>query len=57
MSEPSEITGLPLPQRATQPVGIPATLRVTVKPFFSRIPVRYFEVSNSCMPSSPNEYT
>ncbi len=53
MSEPSEITGLPSPQVATQAVGIPATPRSTLKPSFSRMPVRYFEVSNSWKPSSP----
>ena len=57
MSEPSEITGLPDPQVATNPVGIPATLRSTLKPFCSRIPVRYFTVSNSWKPGSPNEKT
>ncbi len=40
MSEPSAITGLPLPQVATHAVGMPATPRFTAKPFFSRIPVR-----------------
>ena len=37
---------------ATQAVGIPATPRSTWKPFFSRIAVRYLEVSNSWKPSS-----
>jgi hypothetical protein len=53
MSEPSEITGLPDPHVATHAVGTPAMPRVTLNPFFSRIPVRYFDVSSSCMPSSP----
>src|SRR5580692_7917095 len=52
-SLPSAITGLPLPQRATQAVGIPDTPRSTVKPFFSSTPVRYLEVSYSWKPSSP----
>ncbi len=52
-SLPSAITGLPLPQRATQAVGIPDTPRSTVNPFFSSTPVRYLEVSNSWNPSSP----
>jgi hypothetical protein len=36
-SEPSAMTGPPCPcvQRATQALGIPATPRSTVKPFFS----------------------
>ena len=45
MSLPSEITGLPEPQLATQAVGMPATPRWILKPSFSRIPVRYLEVS------------
>src|SRR5262249_9938147 len=53
MSEPREITGLPDPHVATHAVGTPANPRVTLKPFFSRMPVRYFDVSSSCMPSSP----
>src|SRR6185503_3610464 len=57
MSDPREMTGLPLPQRATQAVGMPATPRCTVNPFCSRMPARYFDVSVSCMPSSPNEKT
>lgn len=57
MSEPRAITGLPEPHVATHAVGIPAKPRWTVKPFFSSRPVRYFEVSNSCMPSSPKENT
>ncbi len=55
MSEPSEITGFaPAGERqtATQAVGMPAVPRVTVKPFFSRTPVRYFDVSSSWNPSS-----
>ena len=47
MSEPSEITGLPDPQVASQAVGMPATPRSILKPSFSRMPVRYFDVSNS----------
>ena len=57
MSEPNEMTGLPEPQRATNAVGMPATPRSTVKPFCSRMPVRYFDVSTSWNPSSPNEKT
>ena len=57
MSDPSEITGLPDPQVATNAVGMPATLRCTLNPFCSRIPVRYFTVSNSWNPGSPNEKT
>ena len=47
MSEPSAITGLPDPHVRDPAVGMPATPRSTVKPFFSRMPVRYFDVSNS----------
>ena len=47
ISLPIAMTGLPEPQRATQAVGMPATPRSIVKPFFSRISVMYFEVSNS----------
>ena len=57
MSEPSAITGDPLPHFATHAVGIPATPRSTLKPFCSSTPARYFDVSVSCMPSSPNENT
>src|SRR5262245_17142043 len=57
MSEPSEITGFPDPHLATKAVGIPATPRSTLKPFCSSRPVRYFDVSTSCMPSSPKEKT
>ena len=57
MSEPNAMTGLPEPHFATHAVGIPATPRSTVNPFCSRMPVRYFEVSNSCIPSSPKENT
>jgi hypothetical protein len=53
MSEPSAITGFPWPQVATNAVGIPATPRSMRKPSFSRMPLRYFEVSNSWKPSSP----
>ena len=52
MSEPSAITGLPDPQRATNAVGMPATPSCTVKPFCFRMPTRYFEVSNSWKPGS-----
>ena len=57
MSEPNEITGFPEPHFAIHAVGIPAVPRSTAKPFCSRIPVRYLEVSTSCIPSSPNEKT
>ena len=50
ISEPSEITGLPEPHVATHAVGMPATPRSILKPSFSRMPVRYFEVSNSWKP-------
>ena len=53
MSEPSEITGLPEPHVAVHAVGMPATPRVTLKPFFSRMPVRYLLVSTSWKPGSP----
>ena len=53
MSEPSAMTGLPEPHFAIHPVGTPANPRWTVKPFFSRTPVRYFDVSTSWKPSSP----
>src|SRR5690348_12419868 len=53
MSEPNEMTGLPDPHFATNAVGIPATPRSTLNPFCSRIPDRYLDVSNSCIPSSP----
>src|SRR6185503_12650654 len=56
-SEPSEIIGLPEPHVATHAVGTPANPCCTLKPFFSRMPVRYFVVSSSCMPSSPKLYT
>ena len=52
MSEPSAITGLPLPKVATHAVGMPATPRRTANPFFSSMPVRYLEVSTSWKPSS-----
>src|SRR4051812_18012307 len=51
-SEPSAMTGLPDPQRAVHAVGIPATPRSILKPFCSRMPVRYFVVSYSWKPSS-----
>ena len=47
------MTGLPSPQVATQAVGMPAMPRSILKPSFSRMPVRYFDVSNSWKPSSP----
>ena len=53
MSEPSAITGLPLPHVATHAVGMPDWPRVILKPFFSSTPVRYFDVSTSWKPSSP----
>ena len=53
ISEPSASTGLPDPQVATNAVGIPATPASTVNPFFSRMAIRYFVVSNSWKPSSP----
>jgi hypothetical protein len=53
MSEPSAITGLPDPYVATHAVGMPDCPRVTLKPNFSSCAVRYFEVSTSCIPSSP----
>src|SRR5580704_14866303 len=53
ISLPSAITGLPLPHRAIQEVGIPETPFSTVNPFFSRTLTRYLEVSNSWNPSSP----
>jgi hypothetical protein len=40
MSEPSAITGFPLPHLATQAVGMPAMPRSTVNPCFSRSDVR-----------------
>ena len=52
MSEPMAITGLPDPHVANHAVGTPAYPRSTLKPFFSRTSVRYFEVSNSWNPSS-----
>ena len=42
-----------MPHVATHAVGMPDWPRSTVKPFFSRMPVRYFEVSTSWKPSSP----
>ena len=57
MSEPREMTGLPEPHFATHAVGMPATPCCTVKPFCSRMPLKYFEVSTSCIPNSPNEKT
>jgi hypothetical protein len=53
MSEPRAITGLPLPHVAIHAVGMPANPRSILKPFFSRMPVKYFDVSNSWNPSSP----
>ena len=40
MSLPSAITGLPDPQVATHPVGIPAIPSRTVKPWARSTPVR-----------------
>jgi hypothetical protein len=45
MSEPKGMTGLPEPQEAIQAVGIPATPRSIWKPSFSRMLVRYREMS------------
>ena len=53
MSEPIAITGLPLPHVAIHAVGMPARFSWIEKPFFLRMPVRYFDVSNSWNPSSP----
>ena len=39
MSVPSAMTGRPMPQVATHDVGMSATPRRTVKPFFSRMAV------------------
>ena len=52
MSEPSEMTGLPEPQVAIQAVGMPEIPSSIENPFCRRMPVRYFEVSNSWNPSS-----
>ena len=46
------MTGLPEPQLAIQAVGMPATPRSTLKPFFSSIAVTYRDVSTSWNPSS-----
>ena len=46
------MTGLPAPQLATHAVGMPATPRSTLKPFFSSRPVRNRAVSTSWNPSS-----
>src|SRR6516225_6108649 len=53
MSDPRAMMGLPSPQVARNAVGIPATPRSILKPAFSKIPVRYLDVSNSWKPSSP----
>jgi hypothetical protein len=47
MSEPIAITGLPVPHVAIQAVGMPDSPFSTLKPFFSRMPVTYFDVSIS----------
>ena len=47
ISDPSAITGLPDPQVAIHAVGIPAMPRSILKPSFSRIPVKYADVSIS----------
>ncbi len=47
------MTGLPDPHVATQAVGMPAIPSWTVKPFFLRTSVMYFDVSTSWKPSSP----
>ena len=41
MSEPSAITGLPLPHVAMNDVGMPATPSSTWKPFFLSTSTRY----------------
>ena len=53
ISDPSAITGFPLPHSAIQAVGIPEIPFSTLKPLFSRISVRYLDVSTSWKPSSP----
>ena len=53
MSDPSASTGLPLPQLATNAVGIPTMPSSTVKPFFLSSSTRYRCVSTSWNPSSP----
>ena len=54
ISEPSAITGLPRCRRwPPTRWGCRRTPRWTLNPYFSSMPVRYFEVSTSCMPSSP----
>ena len=40
-------TGFPDPYVATHAVAMPATPRSTLNPFFSRMPVTYFDVSTS----------
>ena len=53
MSLPSAIFGPgPLDQVAVKAVGMPAAPRTTVKPFFSRMPVRYSLVLCSWKPGS-----
>ena len=47
------MTGLPEPHVATHAVGMSAKLRWILKPSFSKMPVRYLDVSNSWKPSSP----
>ena len=52
MSLPSAMTGPPVPQVAVQAVGMPATPRSILKPFFSSTEVRYSEVFTSWKPGS-----
>ena len=53
MSLPSAIFGPgPLLHVAVKAVGMPAAPRTTVKPFFSRMPVRYSLVLCSWKPGS-----
>src|SRR5205807_2566441 len=52
MSDPSAITGFPVPHVAMNAVGMPARPRSILKPFLSRISLRYFDVSNSWNPGS-----
>src|SRR5260221_12147689 len=50
---PRAMTGLPLPQRAIQAVGMPAMPFSTLNPFLARMVVIYLDVSTSWKPSSP----
>ena len=51
-SLPMAMSGPPVPQLAVHAVGMPAMPRVMVKPFFSRMPVRYSAVRTSWKPGS-----